>query len=623
MASSQMASPQMASAQMASAQMTSTLSARHARWLRWIVLGSLVLAGALRMRYAGVHMDLARDMFIAWRTLHGGGVPLSGPVLAGTIHLGPVWYWLLTLLLALGRGWQGAMLLLGLLAGMQYPLAYLAGKELHSRRAGMLWACALLIPSWSTFEWTLPLHYLLSSTCVLAFVLCAARYWRRPQLRYLVGTALAFVLCLHAHPANAGLAWVGLALLVWAMRSGNCRPRDVLIAAAVALLPLLPYLAWDAAHDFADLRAGAHYLGSGEHTGHLRAAGSLLIATASGGAGYWFASMLKWSALAAALATLTIGAVGIIGLAGAAAALRSASTRQLMVVAFGSATAILLTTALLRDMTPYYMTTALRVLLVGIASIGLAALGRRALATSVQALAVAVSVASFAVCATAAAHLQKHGDWPFTFFPLFNVGEAPQPTTPLLLMPAYGVGDSGKFLCALNAPTAHGVLAQYLLHGYAIDMRLACGRSDVKLGGSDADRQHWLGLSRALLARSGVRPERRLGSIALVSAQPQSAGPAIDPPSLPVYPAYQPKPDPGERVVRFALGSKRHIAVSNIAFGFATSPEVAVTLAGRRIEPIAEDAVSRVFACTQCSDADIVEVALKASDLADVDVVTF
>ena len=82
-----MASSQMASPQMASAQMTSTLSARHARWLRWIVLGALVLASALRMRYAGVHMDLARDMFIAWRTLHGGGVPLSGPVQIGRAHV--------------------------------------------------------------------------------------------------------------------------------------------------------------------------------------------------------------------------------------------------------------------------------------------------------------------------------------------------------------------------------------------------------------------------------------------------------------------------------------------------------------------------------------------------------
>ena len=39
------------------------------------------------------------------------------------------------------------MLLLGLLAGAQFPLAYLTGKELHSRRAGALWALGLLVPA--------------------------------------------------------------------------------------------------------------------------------------------------------------------------------------------------------------------------------------------------------------------------------------------------------------------------------------------------------------------------------------------------------------------------------------------------------------------------------------------
>ena len=199
------------------------------------------------------------------------------PVLAGAIHLGPVWYWLLTALLAIGRSWSGTMLLLGLLAGAQFPLAYLTGKELHSRRAGALWALGLLVPAWSAFEWALPLHYLLSSTCVLAFALCAARYWRRPRRRYLVGVALFFVLALHAHPANAGLAFVGLALLVWALRNRHCGWRDCALAAAVGLLPLLPYFAWDAAHGFADLASALRFVG-GEHTGHLRAVWPLLSA---------------------------------------------------------------------------------------------------------------------------------------------------------------------------------------------------------------------------------------------------------------------------------------------------------------------------------------------------------
>lgn len=595
---------------------------RLRRW-RAAALLALLIVSTARIAYAAVHMDLARDMFIAWRSLHGQPLPLSGPVLAGAIHLGPVWYWLLTALLAIGRGWLGAMLLLGVLASLQFPLAYLAGKELHGRRAGALWACGLLVPSWTALEWVFPLHYLLSSTCVLAFVLCAARYWRRPRLRYLVGVALFFVLALHAHPANAGLVWIGLALLVWAVRQGRCRLRDVLIAGGVGLLPLLPYFIWDAAQGFADLGAGARFVG-GEHTGHLGAAWPLLTATAIGGTHYWFAVLLEWPPWAADIATALIAIVGLLGIVGALGALAALRTRRIILAGFVAAAAIVATTALLRDMTPYYMTTSLRVVLAGIVAIGLACLTRPFIATSTRAAAYAIAGAGFLVCVTRTTHLQRDGDWPFNFFPMFNVAEAAQGTVPLLLMPAYGVSGSGRFLCSAGPASAHGVLAQYLLHGYAVDMRLACGRDDVQLGGADAGRHHWLGLSRAMFARIGMRPQRRLGSIGVVAAHPLTAGPAIEPPALPVYPAYMPKFSPAieERHLRIEPGSDGHVAISNIAFGFAPNPEIVVSLDGTPIEPLAADSVSRIYDCSRCASTAM-EITIKSIDAADVDVVTF
>ncbi len=598
---------------------------RRARHWHVTALLVLMIVSTARIAFAAVHMDLARDIFIAWRSLHEQALPLSGPVLAGAIHLGPAWYWLLTTLLAIGGGWLGAMLLLGMLASLQFPLAYLAGKELHGRRAGALWAAGLLVPSWSALEWVFPLHYLLSSTCMLAFVLCAARYWRRPRLRYLVGVALCFVLALHAHPANAGLVWIGLTLLIWAVRTGHCRMRDVLIAAGVGLLPLLPYFIWDAAQGFADLGAGARFVG-GEHTGHLGAVWSLFVATAFGGTHYWFAVLLDWPAWAGDLACVVLAAIGLIGVAGAivAAAMETARTRQVVLAACATAVAIAITTALLRDMTPYYMTTSLRVVLAGIVGLGLASLTRPIVAVLVHAATYVVAGTSFALCGVRVAHLQKHGEWPFNFFPMFNVSEAAQSTAPLLLMPAYGVAASGQFLCSASAVSAHGVLAQYLLHGYADDMRLACARSDVKLGGAEIERAHWLGLSRALFAHIGAQPQRRLGSIGIVAAHPLSVGPAIDPPALPVYPAYTPplSATAEERRLRLEPGTAGHIAISNIAFGFAPDPEVVVSVDGAPIEAVAADLVSRIYDCSRCANA-AVEITIESLDVADVDVVTF
>jgi hypothetical protein len=153
-------------------------------------------------------------------------------------------------------------------------------------------------------------------------------------------------------------------------------------------------------------------------------------------------------------------------------------------------------------------------------------------------------------------------------------------------------------------------------------MRLACARSDVKLGGADPGQRHWLGLSRTLFARIGVQPQRRLGSIGVVAAHPRSAGPAIDPPAAPVYPAYLPKfsTAPEERRLRIEPGADRHLAVSNIAFAFAPNAEVVVTLAGKPLEPVAVDSVSRVYAIDASGD---VEITIHSLDAPDVDTSTF
>jgi len=64
---------------------TAAVAARRWRMLALVALIALLL---LRIPYAASHMDLARDMFVAWRFLHGEAVPMEGPILAGTVHLG-------------------------------------------------------------------------------------------------------------------------------------------------------------------------------------------------------------------------------------------------------------------------------------------------------------------------------------------------------------------------------------------------------------------------------------------------------------------------------------------------------------------------------------------------------
>ncbi|MFC4819507.1 hypothetical protein [Dokdonella ginsengisoli] len=596
------------------------------RTARNLALAALALLLLLRIPYAGVHMGLARDFFAAYRIVHGDEFPPYGPVLNETIHLGPVWFYLLALLLAVGRTWLSTLLLLGAVAALQVPLAYLLGKALHGRRAGLLFAVGLLVPSWSTFEWLLPSHPLLSPALDLAFLLCAVRYCRRPRTRYLVGMALFGVLAIHAHPANAGLLWVAPAVAAWAWRRGVLRARDVLLAAAAALLPLLPFLWWDFTHGFAEWKRAGAYLGNGRTTGSVFDLARLFAGVAWGGAREWFEPTLGWPAPWAGLATLTVAAGGAAGALGLVAGLRDARTRRVVLCGLATLLAVLLTTVLVRVDTPYYMAASTWIVLAGLVAIGLASLGETRAAHAVRVCAAAVALAACAVTIAGTARFQAQGTWAFEWVPWFDIKRPRDGQLQILpLMPAYAQRASGKFLCAQPAPAVHGVYAAQLTSDHAIAMRLFCDRGDVHIGGNAPDREHWLGLSRAMLAHVGVRPARRIGPLGLVPARPVGDTPPLLPPDVPVYPAQVPPPASAHsRVPAFRLAASEHLAVTHMAYALAEKPAIVVRMDGRPVAPAFEDGFVSVYACDCARGASAeVDIEMRGGNSRGVDLAVF
>jgi len=592
--------------------------------LSYALLALLLALHLLRVPYAATHMDFSRDLFVAWRFLQGEEVPLAGPVLAGTIHLGPVWYWLLAALLALTRSGFGVVALLGLLSATQVILAWRLGRALHSERAGLLWAALLALPGWSSFEWMLPQHYLLTAPLVLAFLLCAVRYVQQRRTRWLVGMALAFVLALHAHPSSLGLAWIGLGVLVQSVAARRFRPGAWLAAAAVAALPLLPYLYWSLANDFADLRAGSAYLTDGQSTGTLANALPLLQAVAVGGTRYWLEVLLAWPPATVAATTALLVSVFVAALYGLLRGLREPAARRLALIVLGSVVALTVTAALIRYQTTYYMTTPLRVVLLGAVALGLAPL-RVPGAGFLRGAAVALALGLNLLCAGAAARFVVDGNWPFDFQALFDVSGARGEPQRLLLLPAYAMRDSGEFLCGQNAPSAHGAYARHLLYDYAMEMRLRCARSDVLAGGDDAARTHWLGLARDLARSAALTPSRRVGALALFPVRRVLGGDAFATPERPLYPVHLPRVNPPEqRRYRVVLQPGEHLAISDMAF-FVGAAKVEFTAASRPVVLRAADAISRVYGCAGCAPGESLEfdLLLTTQNFSDTDVVIF
>jgi len=579
----------------------------------------------LRIPYAASHMDLARDMFVAWRFLHGEAVPMEGPILAGTVHLGPVWYYLLALLQLVGRSWFGTIFLLGVLAALQLPLAYLLGKELHSRRAGMLWAIGLVVPSWTTYEWMLPLHPILTPLVVLGFLLCCVRYWRTGKRRYFHGMALAFILALHAHPSNLGCAWIGLFVLLRA-RHPHVTWRDFVLAALIVLAPLAPFFYADALRGFEDLRKSGAYLANPEATGSLWNLPSLFVAIVYGGTHYLFDPLTGLGARAAQAAAAIVALGGVFGAAGLVLAVRERRTRAVTLLAITATLAVLLTVAMIRALTPYYMTSSSHVMIAGLVAIGLGAFGEAAAARVLRGVVAASVIAACLLTTYANARFEIRGAWPFGWWPMFDVRHAPDPTSPLLLTPAYAMDDSGRFLCAQPAPSIHGSYGSQLIHNYAMDMRLTCGRADVHVGGAESGRTHWLGLSRAMFAQSGARPAQRIGPIGIVPARPVSDNAPLLQPAEPRYPAYRPEvKEPAPRHLSVPLRGGEYLVVSNLAFAFNVEPQVTLTIGGKAVAPAAQDRVAAIYPCAGCAPgvASTAELDIVSGDMFDVDIVVF
>jgi hypothetical protein len=591
----------------------------------WVLLAVLLLLHLARVPYAATHLDFARDIFVAWRFLQGEEIPLAGPVLAGTIHLGPAWYWLLAALLAITRSWFGVVLLLGVLSATQIVLAFRLGSALHSERAGLLWAALLAVPAWSNVEWMLPQHYVLTAPLVLAFLLCATRYVQQRRTRSLVGMALTFVLALHAHPSSAGLIWIALGVVAQAAWVRELRWRALIAAIVVASVPLLPYLWWSIGNDFADFRAGGAYLLDGQSTGSAANTVAVLQAATFGGARYAVQTLFAWPVITVSAVLFVLAVVYAAAVPGWWRLARDRDTRVMISATLAAVIAVAITTAMIRHQTTYYMTTTLRVVALGAMALGLAALGSALGARALRATAIALALVLNVAGAAVAARFVVSGSWPFNFQALFDVTRDATEPAPLLLLPAYAMKDSGAFLCGEREPSVHGAYARHLLYDYAVEMRLQCGRADAVAGGDDASRTHWLGLSRQVAKEAGLIPARRVGSLALFPVRRVLGGDAFAAPAIPRYPVHVPIENAQEqRRYRVTLAPGERLAISDMAF-FTAAPVVEIAGATRAVGAIGGDAVTRLYGCTGCAADETTEFELRVLTpyFSDTDIVVF
>ena len=562
-----------------------------------------MLASALPYAAATPLADAARDLIEAWRIVDAGEWPLRGPRISELAHLGPAWFYLLALPMALTGSVSATLLLVGLLAALKFPLAFACGRRLLGARFGLLFALALAVPGWSLLAGVLVTHTSLVEAAVLAVLYCALRLAAGDGRHWWIALGLAVGAALHAHPSTLVLAPLLLALLPrrrWSAREAGALLLGVL-AAALWFAPML-WAEWQ--DGLLPLREGlARYAAGAESTALNEAGGWRLLAGLLVGAPYFLLVHMA-GALDGVLMALAYAVVAVATLAGVR---RVASEGPLRQVALFALTALALGTLgllALRGTTRFYMVLMLAPALALLPALALEALargGRR------RVVAVAAGAALLLALLANARVLQRaeHGAMRFSALAAHDIRQWDAPAADAATFPAWHQDRLGAQVCAEDGvQVLHGALAVLFDSALALPVRLRCGaveRLGVGGGAAVAAATHRLGLTPALLHALGQRDADWSSALRLA---PDAVVAAAQPLPVPAGDTHPARPlglgDPRDHALQMRAPADAVLLIGQL-FALYGGETLAVRADGTDMTPVLRNASVVAYRCDACA----------------------
>jgi len=585
----------------------------------------IVLVATYVFSYAFVSAipDTNRDMFLAQAIARGTAFPLEGPILGGAIHLGPAWYYLLSLPLLLTSSWPATCLVVGLIAGLKFPLAYICGRKILNAEFGLLWAAALSLPGWSAYERLTIFNPNPAATAVLVLVWFALRIrsgMTSPSTIFFSGVALG--LGIHIHPTVAIAGLLPLAIFAFDNRTFAAILRMLAIFSVGALITLLPYVISQGMSGAPDIGVAQTYVKQSIGLDNLAAMPLFLwgylavgpytairhVANLSAGPAIFFCGLM-----------IAIHALAIAGIA------RGLIGRRISLPAIAAAfTVFLLACAwivVLRSNTPVYFTYMLSPLFCCLLAYGVVQFPARYRQRLIA-----------AVCVIGIAFSLRLG-WSVAETMQSGVGSLPtsqeiklkQPSEPYvdIWFPSYAHSAFGKFLCALPSDASlHGPLAFIADWNVNADPLIACGRMSLAgLGGMQA-KVPLVGMPIAFWQRYGRNPQCRIGSIGL---SPRGLVVHSRPDRIADGSRYLPRDfETGaleSRNYRLNAAGGDAVLITNYLFPYTQTRIEKVSVNGRELNPIATTEMSRLYVDRDSTTEAIWEISLSAQRDSGIDIV--
>lgn len=600
--------------------------ARADRRPPWAAVALLVVIGSAVMVNSSSVVDTARDVYYAWQIASGSSFPLEGPHLGAVVHGSPVWFYLLAVPLVFTPNWVVLSLWVGLLTSLKYALAWACGSRLGDRNLGLAWAALLALPDWSSLNYLIFSHTNLVETAVLLSFYCLIR-WQQGDQRWFYGMCLALGLGIHAHPTVYAAGVVALPFVVLALWRRQLGWGRLAVGALVAVAPLLPYVISQALQQWPDLQTGKGYFASQPLSHNLAGFFDVLVGAFVDGPAVALRYVLGLHGAALWLGYAVLAGVLGGGLALALFAMlrsrRSGLGMQLLLATLVFVAAV----ALIRNVTPFYMTLAIYPAYYGLIAWGWwRASGRRGVFAS--RLLAGCALLSLAGFAAATLGMGRSGHLVLPPRPLMDVRtHALNEQHDVIYYPAWGRGRLGEFICSRKQPLyLHGFASLILEQSYALEARMRCAADRIYLGGQ-GEGEHYIGVSRRDAGRIGIGPGETMGSMQVYEAE-QIVAPAATIP-VPAGDVYPPRPyyDAGESrsvTFEFRTGTGEILAITNL-YHFWMPYSFSATLNGEPAEPSVQNTFDAYFACGVCAPGEVQNwsVTITAPRPEFVEVVTF
>ena len=224
--------------------------------------------------------DESIPAFVGRRLLLEKHLPLIGGVTPFNFHLAPYFYWLLSLILIIGKlnpiawGWAAAII-----AMFTTLMMYMVGKTFANYKVGFLaaafWTFSYLANVYDRHFWALywgPLVSLIVLYSLYKIITCSvilspskslrAKNLLRTFDKFTILLGIVIALSIHADPSN--VVFLALSILVWIIYKLPIK-RSTFLAAGFILFSFLPLVVFDLRHNFANTRPVAEFILQGRN----------------------------------------------------------------------------------------------------------------------------------------------------------------------------------------------------------------------------------------------------------------------------------------------------------------------------------------------------------------------